>query len=146
MNSRKFYYNTELRKRRNRQLVDMYREALSIMRARGVTNPHTKALRWVVYNGSPAYHVSYERAYAALTMLDMGQLPCREGKPALEMWREIWAKVKAMQVGIGVSRAAALDYVLRNCRASRFFISMRNARDIVRSAKSNVVNFDFSAI
>lgn len=131
MNYTSNYYDLEPVKTRNRQLIEMFLEAYAIMKAKKHKNPKLKAIKWVVNNGSPNYHVGFDRSNIALNKLEHGKLPCREGSAAIAMWREIDTKVNAMRQGLGISRAKAIDYVLRNCRASRFFMSEDTARIII---------------
>lgn len=131
MNYPKGYYDTTPVKRRNQELVEMFLEAYKLMKRKKMPGAKAKALRWVVYNGRPRYHVGYIRTHIALCVMARGGKPCNEGTTTYLMWQEIAARVQAMQQALGISRAKAIDYVLEYCRASRFFITEHSAALII---------------
>ncbi len=115
------------RQRRDNEFMALYREALALALRQGVADAKRLAVQWTIYNSSPHYHVSYERAYKVVRRLLRGEsAPVRESLQ-LEMWRELAGRV-AMLVAHGrVSVAQALEFVLEHCRASRFFVTERYA-------------------
>ena len=112
---------------RDEEFIRAYNEALSLMIRRGVAHPRRSAIRFTIYNTQPRYHVSFERAYVVVCRLL--RLPVKPVPQTLrgQMWLEIASRVAMLVDDRQVSIAAALEFVLANCRASRFFVSEQYA-------------------
>lgn len=75
---------------------------------------------------APAYYVTYEYALRVIRVLRHGRMGMRRDRRR-EMFEEINNKVSVIENLTGSSLPAALDYVLKNCPASQFFISPATA-------------------
>ncbi|MBQ7689588.1 MAG: hypothetical protein IJT30_00100 [Muribaculaceae bacterium] len=130
MNNKNLNGKTSARRERDREFLACYTQALQLAIAQRVPNAQQLAVCWTIHNGSPHYHVSYERAYKVVRRLlaDGTEPPIRESLQ-LEMWREIARRVAALTAGTRVSVAKALEFVLEYGRASRFFVTERYARE-----------------
>ena len=126
---------TRARQERDKELTRMFNDVLGEMMSAGVNNPWLSALRFTLEHGAPRYHVSFERAYRVVCdLLREGTTSLREGYQ-LAMWREVTERVKSLMESSGCSIARAVDVVLRECRASRFFISEAYARRHIYRAR-----------
>ncbi|MBR1881995.1 MAG: hypothetical protein IJ808_03100 [Muribaculaceae bacterium] len=106
---------------RDDEMVKLYNETLLLMVRHGVDAPRSEAVKFVVANGSPRYHVSYKCAYENVRKrLSKGKMPIAFS-PQECMWNEMALRVKQL-TACGISIAAAVDFVLRHCRATRYFI------------------------
>lgn len=111
------------RRRRDKEFLETYNAALARFINTKVSNPRREAARWTIFNGTPHYHVSYERAYKVVcSIINRNIMPVKPSLQAM-MWHEIAHRVRELTANVGVSVAQALDLVLTHCRASRFFIS-----------------------
>ena len=111
------------RQSRDREFLDMYDKALASVLKQNISNPKRVAVRWTIYNSCPHYHVSFDRAYKVVShLLRKGYAPLMPSLQA-SMWMEIAQRVRSLINDAGMSIAKAIDFVLTNCRASRFFIS-----------------------
>ena len=125
------------RQDRDREFMAMYREALQLMIARGVKSPAREAIRFTVHNGTPRYHVSYDRAYEVVRQMMAGRVPVRESLQR-QMWQEIADRVRQLMAAGDIPLTRAVEFVLLNCRASRFFITERYAKVmLVRTRREN---------
>ena len=118
---------TENRRSRDQEFLQLYTAALKLMIDRRVRHPRKAAIAFTIHNGTPHYHVSYERAYEVVRQLLAGKHPLRPSLQA-QMWEEITDRVRKLMTDRRISIAVALDFVLQHCRASRFFISEAYAR------------------
>lgn len=123
MNSKK-----EMRLKRDSELLDLFQEALMAFIGHNTKDPRKKTLEFALANGHPHYYVSHSRAYPVVcSIIRRGVNPVKMPDQS-QMWDEIAAKVRqAMDSGVP-SINKALEFVLQNCRASRFFISYPYAR------------------
>ena len=113
----------KFRAERDREFQELFDETYDLMVRRKVKHARREAIRFTLANGKPRYHVSYERASIVVPkILKNGKMPLRCPMPAM-MWSEIAQKVQQMMCGGKMSMAAAIEFVLENCRASRFFIT-----------------------
>lgn len=114
---------TKMKHMRDKEFLDMYHEALMLMTSSGVANARRAAILYTIYNGKPHYHVSYERAYLLVCrILKSGNVPIQN--PRLRaMWGEIAGHVRHLVNDRGISISKAVEFVIANCRASRFYIS-----------------------
>lgn len=120
---------------RNMELVALYNATLKLMIDRGVKSPRKAALRFVIHNGRPRYNVSFKTAYEAVCqILRHGTMPRAASVLRREMYCEI-AYRAAMLCDSGMSVAAAVEFVLEHCRASRFYISEESADTIIDEAR-----------
>lgn len=113
----------QARQSRDMEFLEAYKAALAQLIDAKVKNPKQHAVRWAIYNGAPHYHVSYDRAYKVVCQILQRNI--NPVKPSLQasMWLEIAERVRSLTMHCSVSVAKALELVLLNCRASRFFIS-----------------------
>ncbi len=116
-----------MRQRRDHEFMAMFREALMLFIDRNDKDPRKKAIEFTIHNGKPRYYVSHERAYIVVcSILKHGKNPVKPSLQA-EMWNEIAQKVRQAVDSGAPSISKAIDFVLDNCRASRFFISCNYA-------------------
>ncbi len=121
------YSKKEMRQRRDHEFMAMFREALMLFIDRNDKDPRKKAIEFTIHNGKPRYYVSHERAYIVVcSILKHGKNPVKPSLQA-EMWNEIAQKVRQAVDSGAPSISKAIDFVLDNCRASRFFISCNYA-------------------
>jgi len=107
---------------RDREFMALFNRAYKMMVNAGVSDPRRQAVRFVVYNGTPRYHVSFYRAYEVVcSLLLRHKQPLLEGE-RLEMWLEIADRVKQLVDTQHISIAQAVEFVLENCRATRFYV------------------------
>ena len=120
---------------RDMEFVAFYNEALRLMVDRKVEAPRRQAIRFVVHNGHPRYHVSYKRAYEVVRqLLRSGKTPTNNSLQ-VQMWQELAGRVGTLCRDTGMSIAGALEFVLAHCRATRFYISERHADSILDRAR-----------
>lgn len=133
----------ELCQLRDKEFLELYRPTLDALLERGV--PLSKARRaaadFTIANGHPHYHVSHERAYrcvchllnaddkrgnGARTYRTSEEIGLAKRRLRRQMWQEITHRVRTL-MDKGLSVECAIDHVLENCRASRFFLSPATA-------------------
>ena len=119
------------RTERDSEFMEIYTRALELALKQRVAHPKRLAVRWTIYNGSPRYHVSYDRAYKVVRHLLSKPTQPLQSSLQLEMWREITSRVKMLTEGRAMSVAQALEFVLMHGRASRFFVSERYAYESI---------------
>ncbi len=130
-------------KQHNRQLRDeefltLYHEAHNFLIEQGVKDARRQAIKFTIYHGHPRYNVSFDRAYPVICALIAQDKWLVAGALRREMWLDIASHVKAIINQQDISIAKALDFVLLNCRASRFYISEAYAwRNVYRAAKEH---------
>ena len=115
------------RRQRDREFLQLYTQALELALTQRVPDAKRLAVTWTIYNSSPHYHVSYERAYKVVRSLLNGSAQPLRDSLQLQMWREIAGRVKMLRDRGKMSVAKALEFVLEHCRASRFFVTERYA-------------------
>lgn len=114
---------TKMKNMRDKEFLDMYHEALILMSQSGVSDARRAAIIYTIYNGKPHYHVSYERAYLLVCrILKSGNVPIQNPRLRV-MWGEIAGHVRNLVQSRKISISRAVEFVIANCRASRFFIS-----------------------
>lgn len=133
----------ELCQLRDKEFLELYRPTLDALLERGV--PMSKARRaaadFTIANGHPHYHVSHERAYRCVchllnaddkrgngsrTYRTSEEIGLAKRRLRRQMWQEITQRVRTL-MDKGLSVECAIDHVLENCRASRFFLSPATA-------------------
>lgn len=117
----------KMRKARDAEFMAMFGQVFDLMLDRGVPHPVDAALRFTLENGTPHYHVSFERAYRVVNKL-LGGTGHVKGTLRREFWNEITDRVRQLIADGAMSVAAAVEFVLEHCRASRFFLSFNYAR------------------
>lgn len=125
--------SAQRRDERNRELTELYCEIYDKITSKRVKNPRQAALAIAIATGTPPYHVSFDRAYIVVPKLLAGD--CRlkfKSNVNREMWNDICNKVKCLTANGNISIAKAIEIVLIQCRASRFFISESNAWVIIK--------------
>ncbi|MBQ4005718.1 MAG: hypothetical protein II609_03010 [Muribaculaceae bacterium] len=113
------------RQERDKEFLDMFGDVLRLMLDRKMPHPLKSAVLFTLHNGTPHYHVSFDRAYIVTNIV------LRTGEPPVKnpvqraLWLEIAQRVQQLVAmsGGGLSVAKALEYVLLNCRATRFYMS-----------------------
>ena len=133
----------ELCLKRDKEFLALFNPTLDAFLDKGL--PQAKARRaaveFTINNGHPHYHVDMERAYRcvchllaaeqkkasnARTFRSVDDKAFPKNRLRRQMWYEITARVMALkEQGLSVERA--LEHVLENCRASRFFIAPATA-------------------
>lgn len=126
------------RLRRDNEFLETYRQVLDLMIERGVPSPRRAAVEFTVLNSRPHYHVSIERALVVVgRMLSSGRNIVKPSLQAL-MWEEIASKVKQLIDCKGISLNSAVQFVIDNCRASRFFVTPQYAYHHIRHINTNI--------
>ena len=134
----------ELCQQRDKEFLELYHPTLDTLLQQGMSENKARkvAVRFTIANGHPHYHVNHERAYRCVCHLlsaedkkGNGARTYRtsevieqlaKGRLRLQMWYEITAHVQELTAQ-GMSVERALDHVLEQCRASRFFITPATA-------------------
>lgn len=113
------------REQRDHELLQAYQATLELLVATNSESAKREALRFALRNGHPHYCVSYSHAYRLVCALMSGSTARFrvKGKLRQAMWHEIAGRVRQLTERNSMSRAKALDFVLQNCLASRFFIT-----------------------
>lgn len=120
---------------RDMEFVALYNPTLKLMVEHGVPAPRRQALKFVIFNGHPRYHVSYKRAYEVVRqLLRHGKSPSAPSMQ-VQMWQELAGRVASLCQSGEMSIARALEFVLEHCRASRFFITEQHADAIIDRAR-----------
>lgn len=131
--------SAQRRDERNRELTELYCEIYDSLRATRVKNLRRVALGIALATGSPRYHVGYDRAYEVVTRLlhDDGRITfkCNLNR---EMWLDIAGKVKLLMGEGRLSAAQAIEIVLEQCRASRFYLTEGRAWVIIKRELSKM--------
>lgn len=133
-------------KQHNRQLRDeeflaLFHEAYNFLLEQGVKDARRQAIKFTIHQGHPHYNVSFDRAYPVICNLITRNKWLVTGALRREMWLDIATHVKALISRQDISIAKALDFVLLNCRASRFYISEAYAcRNVYRASKEHKQN------
>ncbi len=126
--------NTENKSRqeRDKEFMEIYRSVFKEYLAANVPDARLRAINFALQNGRPRYHVGLDRAMRVVPLLLKGcQSPLKAQSMQDRMWREIAAKVGALRAGDELGIKQAIEFVLTHCRASRFFISVGYARQLV---------------
>lgn len=121
------------RNERNRLLTEMYCQIYDNLKKQKVSNPRRIALAIALSTGTPCYHVGFDRAYIVVPQLlaNTSSMSFKNHENH-EMWLDIAQKVKCLTEQGKMSIAKALDIVLEQCRASRFFLSENHAWVIIK--------------
>jgi|GEM_PF-329961 hypothetical protein len=133
-------------KQHNRQLRDeefmkLYHETLNFLIDQGVKNARHEAIKFTIHHSHPRYNVSFDRAYPVVCNLLRQNKWIVAGALRRAMWEDIAGHVKALMASGDISIAKALEHVLLNCRASRFYISEAYAwRNVYRAANEHRSN------
>ncbi len=142
-------HTTTERVRRNDEFLRIFKSALHEMIASGVKKPHDAAVRYTLEHGKPSYHVSHAHAYRVVSALLAGR-PLRKVNPLLcAMWHEIAAHAAAVIDERRCSISRAVDVVLLEQRASRFFITegyaLRLAYSLRRASREELARHTMHA-
>jgi len=118
---------------RDRQLTELYCEIYDNLRKRRVKNLRQVALSIAISTGTPRYHVGFDRAYIVVPKLLNGDNNIHfKSNVNREMWLDLTKKVKYLISQGKMSIAKAIDIVLEQCRASRFFLTPEHAWVIIK--------------
>ncbi len=125
--------SAQRRDERDRELTELYCEIYDRLRERRVKNLRLVALNIALASGNPRYHVGYERASTVVPML-LREDPRITFKSSVirEMWLDIADKVRRLVSEGKLSMSQAIDIVLEQCRASRFFLTPEHAWVIIK--------------
>ena len=125
--------SAQRRDERDRELTELYCEIYDRLRERRVKNLRLVALNIALASGNPRYHVGYERASTVVPML-LREDPRITFKSSVirEMWLDITDKVRRLVSEGKLSMSQAIDIVLEQCRASRFFLTPEHAWVIIK--------------
>jgi len=125
--------SAQRRDERNRELTELYCEIYDSLKVKKVKNRRIVALEIALATGTPRYHVGHDRAYEVVTRMlsDTREMKfkCTENR---EMWLDIASKVKKLTAEGKLSIYQALDIVLEQCRASRFYLTQQSAWAIIK--------------
>lgn len=117
--------------RRNQEFIELYRSSLAFMVHNRVRDARRRAVEFTLNYGRPHYPVSFERAYPVVcSILKKHHNPCKRPYKRM-MWFEIADRVRVLVATGDISIAKALEHVLTDCRASRFFIEPNYAYHLV---------------
>lgn len=97
----------------------------------------------VLRNGAPGYFVDIDRAEKVLNgLLEGGYDREAGGSLRKKMWIELLEKLKGTEGGIrcGRVRRSFLAFILKNSRASSFFISPSYGRQVYFESKKSILN------
>ncbi len=131
--------SAQRRDERDRQLTELYCDIYDNLRKRQVKNLRQVALSTAINTGTPRYHVGFDRAYLVVPKLLMGEDTIHfKSNVTREMWLDITKKVKCLIEQDKMSIAKALDIVLDQCRASRFFLTQEHAWVIIKRELSRM--------
>lgn len=121
---------------RDTELLTLYNEALHLMIKNRVPNPDKSALTWALTYGQPRYCLSYRYAYRTVCRILGGENVKFSSLLRRQMWEEVCRKVQSLTVlHPTLSIAKAIEFVLLNTRASRFFLSERQAKRSIQKCR-----------
>ena len=125
--------SAQRRDERDRELTELYCEIYDNLRTSRVKNLRRVALGIAVTTGSPRYHVGFDRAYIVVAQLlrDEGAISFKS-TCIRDMWLEISTRVQSLVRECKLSIAQAVELVLEQCRASRFFLAEEHAWVIIK--------------
>ena len=131
--------SSQRRAERDRELTELYCEIYDSLRTTRVKNLRQVALSIALATGSPRYHVGFDRAYVVVPqLLRNGMDVSFKSLPIKNLWLDITCKVKRLMLEGKLSAAQAIDIVLEQCRASRFFLSEAHAWRIIKRELSKM--------
>lgn len=126
---------------RNQELIGNWRRCLKDAFDSDAYDCRDTVIDKALTCGRPRYDVSYDYA------MRMAQCIVRDGKACpvsnplkRQMWEEICGHVREAMRSRGYTLARALAYVLAEKRASRYFISRKQASKIIYYEKHNNSN------
>ena len=120
------------RDERDRHLTELYCEIFDNLKEKKVNNPRSVAISLALANGTPRYHVGFDRAYIVVAkLLNNGNVTFKSDLNRL-MWLDLAKKVRSIMEQGKMSIAQAVPIVLEKCRASCFFISKEHAWVIIK--------------
>lgn len=130
---------TQMRRMRDREFLQQYREEVNRMLAHGEPLVRRTAVNRALQNGKPLFYLSFTRAYNVMLIYKAtGDVPLKEGA-LREMWLEIARNLdETMLANDRLTMPQALARVLATAHASRFFISETYAYKLLyRIVKEN---------
>lgn len=127
---------TQARMARDTEFLEMYDSLLSLLLQHNVKNPVKHAVRFTLRNGTPRYHVGYRRAYDVVRhILKTGEAPL-QGEGQSRMWLDFADRTRQLcALSPRITAAAAIEWVLNNCRARQFYLSEDYAEHQMRQAR-----------
>lgn len=137
------YFNqsesAQRRAERDRELTELYCEIYDSLKACRVKNMRHVALTMALASGSPRYHVGFDRAYIVVAQLlrDKDAIAFKSSC-IRDMWLEITVRVERLMRECRLSIAQAVELVLEQCRASRFFLAEEHAWVIIKRELSKM--------
>ena len=131
--------SAQRRAERDRELTELYCEIYDSLKACRVKNMRRVALTMALASGSPRYHVGFDRAYIVVAQLlrDEGAISFKS-TCIRDMWLEITDRVRELVCECRFSIAQAVEIVLEQCRASRFFLAEEHAWAIIKRELSKM--------
>lgn len=131
--------SAQRRDERDHELTLLYCEIYDNLRKHRVKNLRRVALSIALATGTPRYHVGFDRAYVVVPRL-LHNDPAMAFKSNVNrlMWLDLTAKVKRLMDEGKMSIATALEIVLEQCRASRFFLNEDHAWTIIKRELSRM--------
>ena len=131
--------SAQRRDERDRQLTELYCEIYDKLRKRRVKNLRKVALTIALATGSPRYHVGFDRAYVVIPkLLERSDSVAFKSSTTRDMWLDLAMKVQYIMAHGKISIAQALNIVLEQCRASRFFLTEQHAWVIIKRTLSRM--------
>ena len=125
---------------RNQELMCDYRRYLHAAMQSGGRIDTEEVINRVLKECTPRYDVSYDYARRMMhTMIECGQ-PCPAKGIKRLMWEEICTKVKLYMSARKYSLPDAITTVLREKRASRYFLSYKQAAKIIFYERTHRAN------
>ena len=131
--------SAQRRHERDRQLTELYCEIYDNLRKRQVKNLRKVALSIALATGTPRYHVGFDRAYVVVPkLLENSDSVSFKSSVTRDMWLDITARVRCLMSQDKMTIAKALNIVLEQCRASRFFLTENHAWVIIKRTLSRM--------
>ena len=131
--------SAQRRHERDRQLTELYCEIYDNLRKRQVKNLRKVALSIALATGTPRYHVGFDRAYVVVPkLLENSNSVSFKSSVTRDMWLDITARVRCLMSQDKMTIAKALNIVLEQCRASRFFLTENHAWVIIKRTLSRM--------
>ncbi len=130
----------ESKTKRNQELMCDYRRYLRAAMQSGGRIDTEEVINRVLKECTPRYDVSYDYTRRMMhTMIECGQ-PCPAKGIKRLMWEEICTKVKLYMSARKYSLPDAITTVLREKRASRYFLSYKQAAKIIFYERTHRTN------
>ena len=130
----------ELKTMRNRELMSDYRRYLSAAFAGGSYRGREELIRRMLSECRPHYDATFDYALRMAHRIVRDGLPCRQKGIKAEMWREFCGYVSEIVDRKNCDISEAVATVLAEKRASRYFLTYKQASKIIYHEANNSHN------